>query len=98
MAKATTQTDLNKVTLKEEVEGVRGDMEDTTDVGEADQVAVVEDQVGMVVDQVAMAVVEGGEDMAMVQGKGCGMGGGPRGLGSGGGATGCGGGRRATGC
>ena len=33
MMKATTQTDLNKVTLEEEVEGVRGDMEDTTERG-----------------------------------------------------------------
>ena len=49
MMKATTQTDLNKAPLKEEVE-VRGDVEDTMDVGEADQVDMVEDQVGMVED------------------------------------------------
>ena len=47
MTKPTTQSDLDKTPLKEEVEGVRGDMQESTDVGEENQVdvAVVEDQV-----------------------------------------------------
>ena len=39
MTKPTTKPDLDKVPL-EEVKGVRGDVQDTTDVGEEDQVEV----------------------------------------------------------
>ena len=76
MMKATTQTDLNNAPLKEEVEGVRGDVEDTTDMGAVDQVDMVEDQVGMVKDQVGMvedqvnvAVMEGQEGVEVVEGQ-----------------------------
>ena len=55
MMTLTAQPDLQKAPLKEEVKGVRGDVEDTTDVGEKDQVD--------------MEVVEGQEDMEVVEGQ-----------------------------